>query len=519
MDRSRDDVWDECLGIIRDNISRQSFRTWFEPLRAVGLEEEEGALKLTVQLPSRFYYEWLEEHYFALLRKTITKVLGPGGRLYYDIVIERDEPSSSGSRRGASMELPARQPANVPPTERPPRVELPEGVTPPRTAADVPSDAGRSVDRTRGFDRSPERRRAPSAHPFALPGVKPIEVDPHLNTSYTFESFIEGDCNRLARSASWAIAQDPGGTSFNPFLIYGGVGLGKTHLIQAIGNYALANNHAKTVRYVSSEMFTAEFVQSIQSNRIGEFSQFYRGVDILIIDDVQFFGGKEKTQEEFFHIFNELHQQGKQLVLSADRPPKDIVGIEERLLSRFQWGLAADVQPPDFETRIAILNRRAKDDGTKVLPEVIEYIATHVKSNIRELEGALIRLQAHAALTGREIDQELARDVLKDLIKEARPQLTIEVIQAVVCEYLGIPEDLVRARTRKREVVQARQVAMFFSKEITNHSLKTIGLHFGGRDHSTVIHAVRSVEDQVDTDPQFREMVNAVRKKMEMHQR
>ncbi len=519
MDRSRDDVWDECLRIIRDNISRQSFRTWFEPLRAVGLDEEDGALKLTVQLPSRFYYEWLEEHYFALLRKTITKVLGPGGRLYYDIVIERDEPAAGGGRRGASMELPARQPSNVPPDERPPRVELPDGVTPPRTAVDVPSDAGRSLDRTRGFDRSPERRRAPSAHPFALPGVKPIEVDPHLNDSYTFERFIEGDCNRLARSASWAIAQDPGGTSFNPFLIYGGVGLGKTHLIQAIGNYALANNHAKTVRYVSSEMFTAEFVQSIQSNRIAEFSQFYRGVDILIIDDVQFFGGKEKTQEEFFHIFNELHQQGKQLVLSADRPPKDIVGIEERLLSRFQWGLAADVQPPDFETRVAILNRRAKDDGTQVRPEVIEYIATHVKSNIRELEGALIRLQAHAALTGREIDQELARDVLKDLIKEARPQLTIEAIQSVVCDYLGIPEDLVRARTRKREVVQARQVAMFFSKEITNHSLKTIGLHFGGRDHSTVIHAVRSVEDQVDTDPSFREMVGAVRKKMELHQR
>ncbi len=534
MDRSRDDVWDECLGIIRDNISRQSFRTWFEPLRAVGLDEEEGALKLTVQLPSRFYYEWLEEHYFALLRKTITKVLGPGGRLYYDIVIERDsspgEPAGGG-RRGASMELPARQPSNVPPPagQRPPQVELPPGVTPPRPrdVADpgVPSPAGRAVDRTRGYNPAPtsrtqpDRPTVPMANPFALPGVKPIEVDPHLNESYTFERFIEGDCNRLARSASWAIAQDPGGTSFNPFLIYGGVGLGKTHLIQAIGNYALANGHAKTVRYVSSEMFTAEFVQSIQTNRIAEFSQFYRGVDILIVDDVQFFGGKEKTQEEFFHIFNELHQLGKQLVLSADRPPKDIAGIEERLISRFSWGLAADVQSPDYETRVAILNRRAKDDGTRVKPEVIEYIATHVKRNIRELEGALIRLQAHAALTGREIDQELAREVLRDLIKEARPVLTIEAIQSVVCDYLGISEDLVRARTRKREVVQARQVAMFFSKEITSHSLKTIGLHFGGRDHSTVIHAVRSVENQVDTDPQFREMVTAVRKKMELHQR
>ncbi|MEM6287233.1 MAG: chromosomal replication initiator protein DnaA [Bacteroidota bacterium] len=520
MDRSRDDVWNECLGIIRDNISRQSFRTWFEPLRAVGLEEEDGALKLTVQLPSRFYYEWLEEHYFALLRKTIAKVLGPGGRLYYDIVIEREEPASGSGRRGVSMELPAKPAVNVPPPDgyRPPPVELPEGVTPPRPSGDVPLGGDQPGGR-RAARQAASAQAAPLAHPFAMPGVQPIQVDPHLNNAYTFESFIEGDCNRLARSASWAIAQAPGQTSFNPFLIYGGVGLGKTHLIQAIGNFARANGHAKAVRYVSSEKFTAEFVQSIQNHRIAEFSAFYRGIDILIIDDIQFFGGKEKTQEEFFHIFNELHQQGKQIVLSADRPPKDIVGIEERLLSRFQWGLAADVQQPDFETRIAILKRQAKDDGTQVTDPVIEYVATHVKSNIRELEGALIRLQAHAALTSREIDLELAREVLRDLITEARPQLTIETIQSITCDYLDIPEDLVRARTRKREVVQARQVAMYFSKEITKHSLKTIGLHFGGRDHSTVIHAVRSVEDQIDTDPSFREMVGAIRKKLEMHQR
>ena len=519
MDRSRDEVWTECLGIIRDNISRQSFRTWFEPLRAVGLDEEGGEVKLTVQLPSRFYYEWLEEHYFGLLRKTITKVLGPGGRLYYDIVIERDEPAPGEPRRGATMELPAREPSNVPPAvaERPPPADLPPGVTPPRPPADA---------RPAPSNGRPSRAPAPvaaesarPAHPFAIPGVRSIEVDPHLNDSYTFERFIEGDCNRLARAAAWSIAQAPGATSFNPFLIYGGVGLGKTHLIQAIGNYARANGHAKTVRYVSSEMFTAEFVQSIQTNRISEFSQFYRGIDILIVDDVQFFGGKEKTQEEFFHVFNELHQQGKQIVLSGDRPPRDIAGIEDRLLSRFGWGLTADVQPPDFETRVAILHRRATDDGTQVRDDVVEYVATHVKSNIRELEGALIRLQAHAALTTREIDLELARDVLKDIIKESRPQLTIETIQSVVCDYLGIPEDLVRARTRKREVVQARQVAMYFSKEITKHSLKTIGLHFGGRDHSTVIHGIRSVEDQIETDPSFREMVVAVRKKLELHQR
>ena len=541
MDRSRDDVWAECLGIIRDNISRQSFRTWFEPLRAVGLETEDGALRLTVQLPSRFYYEWLEEHYFALLRKTITKVLGPNGRLYYDIVIERDEPAAGGGRPGASMELPAREPANVPPPRGAPPFQLPEGVSTGTPGAPAPQSPHRGAPPGGGRPEAPRPPARPDprytarppgrsaatasiatarpASPFAIPGIRQMDVDAHLNASYTFERFIEGDCNRLARSASWAIAQQPGATSFNPFLIYGGVGLGKTHLIQAIGNYALANGHARTVRYVSSETFTAEFVQSIQNNRIAEFSQFYRQIDLLIVDDVQFFSGKEKTQEEFFHIFNELHQTGRQIVLSTDRPPRDIVGIEDRLLSRFQWGLSADVQMPELETRIAILKRRATDDGTRVREDVIEYVATHVKSNIRELEGALIRLQAHAALTSREIDVELAREVLRDLVKESRPHLSVEQIQRVVCEYLKIPEDLVRARTRKREIVQARQVAMYFAKQLTKHSLKTIGLHFGGRDHSTVIHAVQSVSDQIDTDPSFRDMVSAVRKKLDLHQR
>ncbi len=545
MDRSRDDVWAECLGIIRDNISRQSFRTWFEPLRAVGLEEEDGALRLTVQLPSRFYYEWLEEHYFALLRKTITKVLGSNGRLYYDIVIERDSPSREGGepsagRPGASMELPAREPSNVPPAPgAPPYVRPPETHAQAAARAQAPRPEAPRPQHPRPDQARPDPRRvaphaapqmsrpgatasiatARPASPFAIPGIRQLDVDAHLNASYTFERFIEGDCNQLARSAAWAIAQRPGATAFNPFLIYGGVGLGKTHLIQAIGNYALANGHARTVRYVSSETFTAEFVQSIQNNRIAEFSQFYRQIDLLIVDDVQFFGGKEKTQEEFFHIFNELHQTGRQIVLSTDRPPRDIAGIEERLLSRFQWGLSADVQMPELETRIAILKRRATDDGTRVREDVIEYVATHVKSNIRELEGALIRLQAHAALTSREIDLELAREVLRDLIKESRPTLSVEEIQRVVCDYLKIPEDLVRARTRKREIVQARQVAMYFAKQLTKHSLKTIGLHFGGRDHSTVIHAVQSVSDQIDTDPSFREMVSAVRKKLDIQQR
>lgn len=499
-DAPPEDVWKACLAIIYDNVSRQSYKTWFEPLRAVGLTEEDGLTKLTVQLPSRFYYEWLEEHYFSLLRKTVTKVLGPTGRLFYDIVIERDDEAG---HAGASMQLPARPPG-PPSPEAPP--EPARRLRPPRR--------GRAP-----AELPPEAPRAPIANPFAIPGVQKLRIDSQLNAAYRFERFIEGDCNRLARSAAWAIAQQPGGTAFNPFLVYGGVGLGKTHLIQAVGNHVSEHLKNQTVLYVSSERFTTQFVQAIQNNRASDFSLFYRQVDILIVDDVQFFGGKEKTQEEFFHIFNALHQDGKQIILSADRPPKDIEGIEERLLSRFQWGLSADVQPPELETRIAILNRKAEDDGIEVEPDVIEFVAHNVKSNIRELEGSLIRLLAHSTLHGREIDLELAREVLRDLIKEARVQLTVEQIQQIVCAYFRIPEDLVRARTRKREVVQARQVAMYFSKEFTKHSLKTIGLHFGGRDHSTVIHANQSVENQIETDSTFREVIEELRRKLELHTR
>jgi chromosomal replication initiator protein len=510
MEQTPESIWKQCLDIIRDNITRQSFKTWFDPIKPLRLEQESELIKLTVQLPSRFYYEWLEEHYFTLLRKTITKVLGPQGRLYYDILIERDD--TERGYEGTSMHLPARQPANEPP---PPVIsphEYPGAVAPveppappsPRPVAPVPPVSASN---------------APIANPFVIPGIQKLQIDSQLNASYTFERFIEGDCNRLARSASLAIAQQLGRTSFNPFLIYGGVGLGKTHLIQAIGNYIKAAHRPETVLYVSSERFTAEFVQSIQHNRVSEFSLFYRQIDLLVIDDIQFFGGKEKTQEEFFHIFNALHQSGKQIVLSADRPPRDIQGIEERLLSRFQWGLSADLQPPELETRIAILYRKAEDDGIRVDHEVVEFIAHNIKSNIRELEGALIRLLAHATLHKREIDLPMAKEVLRDLIKDSRVSLTVEEIVRLVCDYFDIEENLVRDKTRKREVVQARQVAMFFCKQLTQHSLKSIGLNFGGRDHSTVIHGVQSVEDQIETDHKFRETIEEIRHRIDIRGR
>ncbi|NNE69721.1 MAG: chromosomal replication initiator protein DnaA [Rhodothermales bacterium] len=500
MSRSPENAWNECLEIIRDNISRQSFRTWFAPLKPLSLESEGELHRLTVQLPSQFYYEWLEEHYYSLLRKTVTKVLGPGGRLFYDVVIEKDDIDQG--YEGASLHLPARHAANEPVADAPIATRS-RAVTAPsgRTHEATPSAA------------------APVSSPFVIPGIQKVQVDSRLNPNYTFDRFIEGDCNRLARSAALAIAQRPGGTSFNPFLMYGGVGLGKTHLIQAIGNYVAAGNAGQSVLYVSSERFTTEFVQAIQHNRVAEFSLFYRQIDLLIIDDVQFFGGKEKTQEEFFHIFNALHQSGKQIVLSADRPPKDIHGIEERLLSRFQWGLAADVQVPDLETRTAILNRKSEEDGIDVSHDVLEFVAHNIKSNIRELEGALIRLLAHSTLRKREIDVTMAREVLADLIKETRVTLTIEEIQQLVCDYFSIPEDLVRAKTRKREVVQARQVAMYFSKQLTQHSLKTIGLHFGGRDHSTVIHANQSVENQIETDAKFKSMIEEISNRLQLRAR
>ena len=564
MPSSPETVWRECLDIVRDNINRQSFKTWFEPLKAVHLEEEDAQTKLTVQLPSRFYYEWLEEHYFGLLRKTVTKVLGPTGRLYYDIVIEKDD--ASRGRPGASVRLPARPVSGETPSPRPSESTRPETSAPEAGAPEVspkhrqtapsseptptpsrpqPASAGSRNAASPADGRANTRRAgsgdpaarnaaagdaaeeapeeppsdAPVRNPFAIPGIQKAEVDSQLNNAYTFERFIEGDCNRLARSASWAIAQEPGATSFNPFLIYGGVGLGKTHLIQAIGNYAKAHRKIDTALYVSSERFTTEFVQAIQHNRISQFSMFYRQIDLLIVDDVQFFSGKEKTQEEFFHVFNELHQSGKQIVLSADRAPRDIHGIEERLLSRFGWGLSADVQPPELETRIAILQRKAEDDGIELPQAIIEFIAHNIKSNIRDLEGALIRLLAHATLHKRELDLPLAKEVLRDLVKDVRVNLTIEEIQRIVCEYLTIEEDLIRERTRKREVVRARQIAMYFCKDLTQHSLKTIGLHFGGRDHSTVIHANKTVEGYIETDPQFKNMVEEIRRTIDLRSR
>ncbi len=302
-------------------------------------------------------------------------------------------------------------------------------------------------------------------------------------------------------------------------MLYGGTGLGKTHLIQAIGNYAFEAGKARRVCYVSSEKFTIEFVDAIQSDKTREFSNYYRSMDLLIVDDIQFFSGKEKTQDSFFHTFNTLHQMGKQIVLSSDKPPKDLKGLDERLISRFQWGLTADIQPPDLETRTAILRKKCEDDNIEIPPEVLDFIATNVTSNIRELEGCYISLLAKASLENRELNLELARDVLRLVVSDVRSPITVEEIQRLVAEFFDMPPDLLRAKTRKQEIVNARQIAMYLAKEMTNCSLKTIGLHFGGRDHSTVIHAYQSVEDQIKLDSKYRDTLQVVKKKIETSSR
>lgn len=467
-------VWNALLDEIRERVNSQSFKTWFEPIVPVSL----ASGTLTVQVPSQFFYDWIEEHYYGLINSTLSRVLGEEASLEY--AIKTDEISME-----LDHQLSAPQPAI------PEKIQYPPQPTSFRVTS-TGQLAGRRGDGT-----------APAFESF-------------LNPRYTFDNFIKGESNQLARAAASAVANNPAGTSFNPLVIYGGTGLGKTHLIQAIGNYALVHGKARRVIYVSSEKFTVEFVDAIQSDRISDFSSFYRSMDILIVDDIQFFSGKEKTQDNFFHTFNELHQLGKQIVLSSDRPPKELKGLDDRLLSRFQWGLTSDIQPPDLETRIAILRKKSEDDGIQLSQDVVECIAANVTSNIRELEGCLISLLAKASLEGRDITVDLAREVLKMVVGDIKSPITIEEIQRVVCEYFGIPEDLIRAKTRKQEIVAARQIAMYLAKEMTNSSLKTIGLHFGGRDHSTVIHAYQSVEDQMHIDPKYLAVVTQIKRKLDM---
>jgi chromosomal replication initiator protein len=473
MEKAYVKVWESCLEIIKDNVSSQSFKTWFEPIKPVKLSSN----VLTIQVPSQFFYEWLEEHYITLLKKTIKKELGAEGRLEYSIIMENSHNTSK------------------PYTVKVPTTSKKELKNP---SVSMPIDINQNTIR----------------NPFIIPGLKKVNVESQLNANYSFENLVEGDCNRLARSAGFAVANKPGGTAFNPLLIYGGVGLGKTHLAHAIGIQIKNEFPNKTVLYVSSEKFTQQYIDSVRNNNQNDFIHFYQMIDVLIIDDVQYFAGKEKTQDVFFHIFNHLHQTGKQLVLTADKPPVELQGFEQRLLSRFKWGLAADLQTPGLETRIAILEKKVYADGIDLPKEVIEYLAYSITTNVRELEGALISLLAQSSMNKKAITLELAKQMIDKFVKNTAREVSIDYIQKVVCDYFDLPIELLKSKTRKREVVQARQIAMYFAKSMTKSSLATIGLHCGGKDHATVLHACRTVNNLMDTDKRFKNYIDELNKKI-----
>ena len=440
-------VWNQIIEIVKANINQNTFLTWFKPIKPLKFDDN----SITIQVPSQFFYEWIEQHYSNIINNALMQVVGTNCKLLYSIVMD----SSTSS------------------------VQLPS----------IKKDS-----------------------------VKPSNGKDNLSDRYSFDSFIEGDSNKFAKAAAHAVGKSPGKTTFNPLVIYSGVGLGKTHLLQAIGNYAKSNGTAKRVLYVDSERFMIDFINSIQNNKTTEFSGVYRNVDILMVDDIQFLANKERTQDEFFHTFNTLHQTGKQIVLSSDRPPKELQGIEERLISRFQWGLVVDIQSPDLETRQAILQRKAEENGIELPPEIFHFVATHVTSNIRELEGALIRLLAFSSLNGEDISLDLAKKVLRDVCIPKLKAISIEYIQRQTADYFNFPDDMLRAKTRKKEIAQARQIAMYLCKNMTDNSLKTIGLHFGGRDHSTVIHAITSVESLIKENSKIGEAVDNIKNKIEISQ-
>ena len=317
----------------------------------------------------------------------------------------------------------------------------------------------------------------------------------NLNKRYTFNSFVVGPNNQFAKSASLAVSESPGKTKFNPLLIYGDVGLGKTHLLHSIGNYVISTFNNLKVTYISSEEFYLNFVDAIKNNSIKNFTSFFRSSDLFLMDDVQFLAGKESTQEEFFYIFNTLYQDGKQIVLTSDLPPSSLKGLQDRLISRFQWGLCVDVQPPDLETRVAILNKKAEEDHLSISNDIIYFIAENITTNIRELEGCIIRILAYASITKSDISLDLVQSILKDSIKfDKKSKISIDKIIEKVSDYFKVPANNIREKNRNKEVAHSRQIAMYIAKNFTNNSLKTIGLNFGGRDHSTVIHAIKNIE-------------------------
>ncbi len=473
MQNTAESSWKNCLSFIKDNIQPQAYKTWFEPIVPLKLENQ----ALSIQVPSKFFYEWLEEHYIKLLKIALTQELGQDVRLVYVIKME----NTLGGKQPFTESIPSNQQARV----------FAQNVEAPLNS-----------------------RHSELKNPFVIPGIKNLQIESQLNPNYNFENFLEGDYNRLARSAGYAVANKPGKTSFNPLLIFGSVGLGKTHLAHAIGVQIKEKYSDKTVLYISAEKFTQQYIDSVKKNTRNDFIHFYQVIDVLIIDDVQFLSGKTGTQDVFFHIFNHLHQNGKQVVLTSDKAPIDMQDIEQRLLSRFKWGLSAELQQPDFETRISILKNKLYRDGVVINDNVVEYVARNIKSNVRELEGAIISLIAQSSFNKVEITLELAKEVVDKFVKHTKREISIDYIKKIVSEYFQMEVETLQSKTRKRHIVQARQLAMYFAKKFTKASLASIGSNIGKKDHATVLHACKTVDNLTFTDKQFRKYVDDLNQKL-----
>lgn len=456
-------IWNNCLEFIKKNVNPQSFRTWFEPIKAVRLSSN----ILTIQVPNKFFYEWVEENYVEVLALALKKEIGDGARLEYQILVDTNN------------KLQGKQ--------------------------------------TETSDKIETKENEEITNPFVIPGIKKSKIDSNLSSKYNFDNFIEGDCNKLARSAGMEIANRPGTTSFNPMVIYGDTGLGKTHLSQAIGNAITKKFNNKQVLYITTERFTNQVIHAIKNNSINDFMNYYQLVDVLIVDDIQFLASKPKTQEIFFSIFNQMHQLGKQIILTSDRPPKDLQDVEKRLISRFKWGLTADLGSPEYMTRVEILKAKMEHEGISLTDETVDYVCHHIKSNIRELEGVLISLVARASLNKKKIDINLAREVVGQFVSQEHKEISIDNIKKMVADHFKVPVEKLHGVTRKRSVVLARQLSMYLAKNYTSVSLKAIGNNFGGKDHSTVIYSIKAVQDLMDTDTLFKDTVIHLEKQVQLN--
>ena len=456
-------VWANCLQIFENNMDPQQFNTWFKLIRPVSLD---GA-KLTVEVPSDFFREYIEGAYKDLIRLTIRRAIGADAQLFYLV--------------------------------RP--VQNREGMLLPSGQSATPTNNPVSI---------PTYQPSGTPSPFVFPGTQRVRINPRLNPEYSFGNLVEGECNKLGVSAGESISMAPGKTPFNPLFLFGGPGLGKTHIAQAIGIDIKERFQGLQVLYVTGNEFKTQYMDAVKGNRIVDFIAFYQRIDVLIVDDIQDLLG-QGSQNTFFNVFNHLHQNGKQLIFTSDRAPVDLQNFEERLLSRFKWGLSVELTRPDYETRLEMLRSRALREGVALSEEVLTFLASRIKTNFRELEGTLTSLVAHATLGHRNIDVELAQSVTGKIVGEQETEVNIDLITQTVCEYFNLTRDLLLSKSRKRQIVQARQIAMYECRNlIQNCSLSTIGAELGGKDHATVLHACSTVQDLMSTDKLFRQWVEDI---------